>query len=66
MDRQQLRERVRNAAILIYMVGNALTFSKLLSIEVAGAQGDLGGKVIRVLLLSLVWPFYWIGRVLFG
>ena len=48
------------------MVGNALTFSKLLSIEVAGVQGDLGGKVIRVLLLSLVWPFYWIGRLLFG
>ena len=66
MDRQQLHERARNAAILIYMVGNALTFSKLFSIEVAGAQGDLGGKVIRVLLLSLVWPFYWIGRLLFG
>lgn len=48
------------------MVGNALTFSKLLSIEVSGVQGDLGGKVIRVLLLSLVWPFYWIGRLLFG
>ena len=62
MDRQQLHERVRNAAILIYMVGNALTFSRLLSIEVAGAQGDLGGKVIRSpsslprLALLLDWP----------
>ena len=32
-------ERVRSAAIMIYMVGNALTFTKLLSTELAGLQG---------------------------
>jgi hypothetical protein len=33
---QPVTERVRNAAIVIYMVGNALTFTKLLSTELAG------------------------------
>ena len=63
-----MTERVRNAAIMIYMVGNALTFTKLLSTELAGLQetGELGGKIVNALLLSLVWPFYWIGWALFG
>lgn len=65
---EPMTERVRNAAIMIYMVGNALTFTKLLSTELAALQGtgELGGKIIKALLLSFVWPFYWIGRALFG
>ena len=61
-------EKIRNAAIMIYMVGNALTFTKLWSMELADLQetGQLGGKMIKALLLSFVWPFYWIGRMLFG
>jgi hypothetical protein len=61
-------EKVRNIVIIIYMVGNALTFTKLLSNEMAGLQGtgEVGVKVVRALLLSFVWPFYWIGRALFG
>jgi hypothetical protein len=61
-------EKIRNAAIMIYMVGNALTFTKLWSMELANLQetGQLGGKMIKALLLSFVWPFYWIGRILFG
>jgi len=63
-----MTERVRNAAILIYMVGNALTFTKILAAELAGLQGtgEVGGKIVKVLLLSLVWPLYWIGSALFG
>ncbi len=63
-----MTERVRNAAIMIYMVGNALTFTKLLSTELAGLQetGEFGGKIVKALLFSFVWPFYWIGRALFG
>ena len=65
---EAITERVRNAAILIYMVGNALTFTRLLATEVAGLQetGELGGKIMKSLLLSLVWPFYWIEFALFG
>lgn len=53
-----MTERVRNAAIMIYMVGNALTFTKLLSMELASLQGtgELGGKIIKALLLSFGWP----------
>ena len=59
---------VRNWAVLIYMVGNALTFTKLLQGDPTGLQsaGELGGRVVGALLLSFVWPFYWIGRLLFG
>lgn len=65
--RELMAERVRNAAIMIYMVGNALTFTKLLSMELAGLQEtrEIGGKIVNALLLSFVWPFYWIGRALF-
>jgi hypothetical protein len=65
---QAVTGKVRNAAIMIYMVGNALTFTKLLSTELAGLQGtgEFGGKIMKALLLSFVWPFYWIGRALFG
>lgn len=63
-----MTERVRNAAIMIYMIGNALTFTKLLSTELASLQetGEVGGKIMKALLLSFVWPFYWMGRALFG
>jgi hypothetical protein len=63
-----MTERVRNAAIMIYMVGNALTFTKLLFTELAGLQetGEIGSKIMRALLLSFFWPLYWIGRALFG
>ena len=63
-----MTEKVRNAAIMIYMVGNALTFTKLLSTELTGLQetGEIGGKIINALLWSFVWPFYWIGQALFG
>ena len=63
---QSISEQVRNAAILIYMIGNALTFTKLLSTEWAGGADEPGGRILRALLLSFVWPFYWIGRLLFG
>ena len=65
---KRLSEKIRNAAIMIYMVGNALTFTKLWSMELANLQetGLLGGKMIKALLLSFVWPFYWIGRMLLG
>ena len=53
---------------MIYMVGNALTFTKLLSAELAGLHetGELAGKVLKALVLSFVWPLYWIGRTFFG
>jgi hypothetical protein len=36
------------------MAGNALTFTKLLSAELAGLQGtgELGGKIMKALLIS--------------
>ena len=63
-----MNEKVRNAAILIYMVGNALTFSRLWGTELAGLReaGELGSALIKALLVSAIWPIYWIGRLLFG
>jgi hypothetical protein len=63
-----MTKRVRNGAILVYMVGNALTFSKLLPVELAGLQGtdEFGGAVMKALLWSLVWPLYWIERAILG
>jgi hypothetical protein len=47
--RELMTDRVRNLLIMIYIVGNALTFTKLMSIELAGLQGadQLGGKARR-------------------
>ena len=66
--RELMTDRIRNLLIMIYMVGNALTFTKLMSVELAGLQGagQLGGKIVTALLLSFVWPLYWIGRTFFG
>jgi hypothetical protein len=68
VQHEPMTERVRNLVVMIYMVGNALTFTKLMSVELAGLQGagQLGGKIVTALLLSFVWPLYWIGRTLFG
>jgi hypothetical protein len=68
VQHEPMTERVRNLLVMIYMVGNALTFTKLMSVELAGLQGagQLGGKIVTALLLSFVWPLYWIGRTLFG
>lgn len=65
---EPMTTRVRNGAILVYMVGNALTFSKLLPVELAGLQetDGFGGAIVKALISSLVWPFYWISRVIFG
>ena len=57
-------ERIRDVAILIYMVGNALTFSALISGGLAEAEG-IGNRVIPALALSFIWPLYWAWRVLF-
>jgi hypothetical protein len=63
-----MTDKARNAVIMIYMVGNALTFTKLLSTELASLQGtgEFGAKIMKALLWSFVWPVYWIGRALFG
>ena len=61
-------EKIRNTAIIIYMIGNALTFTKVFNSEFAASQGahELGSKMMNALLASFLWPFYWIGRALFG
>jgi hypothetical protein len=66
--REKASEKFRNGVIMTYMVGNALTFTKLLSAELAGLQetDELAGKVVKALVLSFVWPAYWIGRTFFG
>ena len=63
-----MKEKIRDAVIMIYMVGNALTFTKVLFIELAGLQqtDQLIGKVVAALLLSIIWPLYWIGRAFLG
>ena len=63
-----MTEKVRNASILVYMVGNALTFTKLLPAELAGVQGtsEFGAAVVKTLVLACVWPFYWLAAAFLG
>jgi hypothetical protein len=58
-------EKLRNGLVLIYMVGNVLTFNSLLKAErTAMAAGDTWLPIIAKLLgLSLVWPIYWATRL---
>ena len=50
---------------MIYMVGNALTFNSVFKIERAAmAMHDSWAPImLKALGLALVWPFYWLWRV---
>ena len=56
------RETIRNAVILLYMVGNALTFNAILKAERAAmaADGSWTSSILKTIALSLVWPLYWL------
>lgn len=60
------RENLRNALILVYMVGNALTFNSLLKAE--RATMIIGESwlpaIVKIMALSLIWPVYWLLRLL--
>jgi hypothetical protein len=58
-------EKIRNALIVVYMVGNAVTFTKVVSVEMAG-PAELTGAILRALACSLVWPIYWLWRAVIG
>jgi hypothetical protein len=58
-------EAGRNVLIMIYMVGNALTFNSVFKIERAAmAMHESWAPImLKTLGLALVWPFYWLWRV---
>jgi hypothetical protein len=60
------RDTVRNTIIIIYMVGNALTFNALLKAERATmvAADNWMVPLLKILSLALVWPAYWLVRLL--
>ena len=52
------RNRIRDAIIMIYLLGNALTFNAVVQAE--RATMTLGGNwflvILKALALSLIWP----------
>jgi hypothetical protein len=58
---------LRDALILAYMVGNAMTFTKVIS-EGANSYGAeaFAERLINALALSVIWPFYWFWRTAVG
>jgi hypothetical protein len=56
---------LRNGIVLVYMVGNVLTFNSLLKAERAAmVAGDAWLPIIvKLLSCSLVWPIYWLTRI---
>ena len=56
------RETLRNGLIIVYMVGNALTFNALLKLERAAMASDQSWTtgILKILALALVWPVYWL------
>jgi len=58
-------EAVRNVLIMIYMVGNALTFNSVFKIERAAmAMHDSAVPVLlKALGIALIWPIYWLWRM---
>jgi hypothetical protein len=60
------QEKLRNGVIMIYMVGNALTFTEVMSQEGNGyGTAGFASQVMKALAVSLLWPVYWIWRILF-
>jgi hypothetical protein len=59
------REKLRNGLIVVYMLGNVLTFNSLLKAEhgVMIAGEPWLPIVLKLLGLSLIWPLYWVTRL---
>jgi hypothetical protein len=58
--------RIRNTLILVYLAGNAATFSKIVAGDAAGirATGELFWPIMKALALAMAWPVYWLWRAL--
>jgi hypothetical protein len=52
-----ISQRLRDIAIILYLVGNALTYSHLARADRVHAVETRG--MVRNLALSSVWPLYW-------
>jgi hypothetical protein len=48
---------IRNSLIMVYLVGNALTYRQLVKIDPSRALET--GAMLKNLGLSFVWPLYW-------
>jgi hypothetical protein len=59
------RETLRNGLIIVYMVGNALTFNALLKLERATMAADQSWTtgILKILALAIVWPVYWLFKL---
>ncbi len=49
---------IRNALILVYLVGNALTYRHLVKVD-PGHALEIGAMLMN-LGISCVWPLYWL------
>ena len=58
-------EPVRNVLIVIYMVGNALTFNIVFKMERAAMalHDSASPALLEALALALIWPVYWLWRI---
>jgi hypothetical protein len=58
-------EAIRNVLIVIYMVGNALTFNSVFKMERAAMalHDNASPALLKALGVALIWPIYWLWRI---
>jgi hypothetical protein len=61
-------ENIRYAASLLYLAGGALTYNHLIKVgrESLTQASELSGLVFKNILISVVWPLYWVFRAFVG
>jgi hypothetical protein len=52
----------RNATILVYLLGNALTYRHLVKADPGYALES--GTMLWNLAISCIWPIYWVAQLL--
>ena len=62
------REQFRNGAILVYLVGNAMTYNHIIKAnrELIHQTGELAPIMLKTLAISCMWPIYWAYRLIVG
>jgi hypothetical protein len=61
-------ENIKYAASLVYLLGGTLTYNHLLKtgrLELTHAS-ELSSLIFQSILISVVWPFYWVVRAITG
>jgi hypothetical protein len=63
-----IRSNSGYALMLTYIIGNALTYNHLFRAgrSAVGGSEDVGLLIVKSLVISTVWPVYWLYHVIAG